>query len=172
MLFNIAENEIQRGKVGVATTDLVGAYFSNLAVTDLVVIEKPLSRNFNDMFDHLDDVHIKKTCEQKMNMFGEKKVEQCQSNIYSFCFEECKKLILPVENILSYNCWHVCVETYKANKKISGAKLDGNNKKPVYDKGEKVDYMPDSNCDGGKNESEWAEAWIIKVEGEEESSKI
>lgn len=124
------------------------------------------------MFDHLNKSYIKTECQNNFEVFGDKEVEKCQKDKFSFCKRECQKIVNPIEQVKSHNCYKNCNKALEAEKRMMDAARAMDKKESGFKKGQKVDYKPKTNCAGVKNESNWVEAYISNVIGEGAETKI
>jgi hypothetical protein len=155
LVFNVTDNDVQRGNVGFAAQGNNDVYFDGVSVHELdpkygvFTKQNKEQRVWDSCLTGADQGHRKKYCKAVYGSYleGRKRCEE----LHKFCEICCDRLIVPLENVLNYNCWKGCVQTAKNQLKkqnsdslaVEEAKIN-DAKNFVPKENSKIDYKPEA----------------------------
>ena len=116
LIFNISDNDVQRGTVGVATQGNGDVYFDGVGVHEydpkygVFNKQNKEQRIWDGCLTGADEGHRKKYCIKAYGSYleGRKRCEE----LHNFCEICCDRTIPKLENTLNYACWKGCVKVY------------------------------------------------------------
>lgn len=114
MIFNVSDNDVQRGSVGFATQGNHEIYFDGIEVHEydlkygVFTKQNKEQRVWDNCLSSGDEGHRKKYCKNIYGSYTEGR-RRCEE-IHNFCEICCDRTIQKLENILNYACWKGCVK--------------------------------------------------------------
>ena len=114
MIFNVSDNDVQRGSVGFATQGNSNVYFDGIGVQEydpkygVFNKQNKEQRVWDSCLTGADEGHRKKYCKNIYGSYLEGR-KKCES-LNNFCEICCDRTIQKAENILNHACWKSCVK--------------------------------------------------------------
>jgi len=167
LVFDLVDNDIQRGSLGFASDGNNDFYINGIYVDNYEpnknnnnAKDEKNRRSFETLLNENTQTQRKKYCKvHDMANF-----EKCQTSHY-YCKKRCNEMVSIRENVLNYSCFKLCVRDYFLKTQLENIKYNEevsyglNSDVWTPKEKEKCDFKPDNN--GGI--SSWIPCYISEV---------